>query len=151
MSASLSSDTRPPRVKKEQEKKEAPRKPVPASAPSASAAAPVRARCSQLFDHLPRQEALELRLDAAAKTLDVSSHAVHPATLQLSAYYRHGSVREDDERVVALLSACQCFIRDYHTPAKKLMALDMDKYVSCQVQYLIKGRQHCIGKVIHIN
>ncbi len=104
MSAPPTADARPPRAKKEQEKKEAPRKPAPVPVSTPSAAAPVRARCSQLFDHLPRQEALEHRQEASAKTIDVSSHSVHPATLQLSAYYRHGSVRDDDERVVALLS-----------------------------------------------
>lgn len=72
-------------------------------------------------------------------------YPIHPATVKLGVYFRRGLVREDDDRVVALISALKTIVSDYVTPPKKSLAWDLDKFLSAQVQYLIHCRQHSIG------
>lgn len=96
-----------------------------------------------LFDHLVRKEAPK------PNTLDSIGY-IHPATLKLGDYFSNGIIHEDDDRVVALICAFRDIIRDYSTPAKKSISMDLDKYISAQVQHLIHCRLHSItmGNVI---
>ena len=58
---------------------------------------------------------------------------IHPAIIKLALYYRKGIIRDDDDRVIALIVAFKSVIQDYTTPPKKTLCWDLDKYISSQV------------------
>jgi translation initiation factor eIF-2B subunit delta len=72
---------------------------------------------------------------------------IHPATLKLGALYKHGTVRDDDDRIVALIQAFINVIDDYTLPQnnKAILRDDLDKHIKAQVNYLVSCRQHCMG------
>ena len=92
-----------------------------------------------LFDHLtkrvPPQNTHSVEGDSS----------LHPATIRLGLLYRSGAVREDDDRVAALVSLFCNVIADYKTPTNNTLSRDLDKHVRTQMAHLIECRQHCMG------
>ena len=70
---------------------------------------------------------------------------MHPATIKLGLLYRAGAVREDDDRVAALLATFCNVISDYKTPTNKSLPHDLDKHIRLQMAHLVECRQHCMG------
>lgn len=93
----------------------------------------------KLFDHLPR------RSQHTSVSLIEGAESIHPATTKLGYLFRSGLIRNDDDRVVALISTFSRVIQDYSTPTGKSLNWDLDKVVKIQVQYLVDNRQHSIG------
>lgn len=96
-----------------------------------------------LFDHLPKKE--KENVNKIEMSTVVNNYTIHPATIKLGDYYRTGIIRDDDDRVIALIVTLKTIVSDYVVPPMKSMQYDLDKYISIQIQYLIKCRQHCIG------
>ena len=91
------------------------------------------------FDHLPTVKKTDF-----TKSVD-GDKVLHPSILQLGSMYRFGLIREDDDRVAALLTAFCHVIRDYKTPPNKSLSWDLDKYIRMQVQFLVDNRPLCVG------
>ena len=91
------------------------------------------------FDHLPVMKNIDF-----VSSVD-GDKSLHPSILQLGSMYRFGLIREDDDRVTALLTAFCHVIRDYKTPAQKSLSWDLDKYIRVQVQFLVDNRPLCVG------
>eukprot|EP01041_Mallomonas_annulata_P012341 gene12341-25966_t len=94
-----------------------------------------------LFDHLQRKSA-SLHTSITSIEGDTS---LHPATIKLGALYRLGFIREDDDRVCALLSTFGIIIQDYTTPPNISLNRDLDKHITHQVQHLVECRRHSMG------
>ena len=63
---------------------------------------------------------------------------IHPAIIKLALYYRRGVIKDDDDRVIAVIVAFKSVIQDYTTPPKKTLCWDLDKYISSQVSTAIE-------------
>lgn len=94
-----------------------------------------------LFDHLPKKSLLAGNIKLSIEK-DV---AIHPATTKLGCMYRTGIIRDDDDRVAALVAAFCKVIEDYTTPPNQSLNRDLDKHIKAQVQHLVDNRQHCMG------
>jgi translation initiation factor 2B subunit (eIF-2B alpha/beta/delta family) len=125
----------------------------PSKSPATHAMNRNKSSDSQGGAHAPEQYRLKLFDQLLPKKTSVAleSHLIdgdlqlHPATLKLGALYRHGTVRDDDDRIVALIQAFINIIDDYSTPSNKSLRDDLDKYIKAQVNYLVHCRQHCMG------
>ena len=91
------------------------------------------------FDHLPVTKNIDF-----VSSVD-GDKSLHPSILQLGSMYRFGLIREDDDRVTALLTAFCHVINDYKTPPNKSLSWDLDKYIRVQVQFLVDSRPLCVG------
>jgi translation initiation factor eIF-2B subunit delta len=54
-------------------------------------------------------------------------------------------VREDDDRVAALLSLYCNVVADYKTPPNELLSRHLDKHLKTQMAHLTECRLHCMG------
>jgi hypothetical protein len=95
-----------------------------------------------LFDHLVKKAPLLDPLSIEQGTPDIF---IHPAIIKLGLLFWKGVVREDDDRVGALLCAFMSVIQDYLTPSNTELRRELTKHVSYQVQYLVDARQHSVG------
>jgi len=96
------------------------------------------ARAVPLFSHLPqyeRETSLSLKLKVG-----FSSDEIHPAILRLGLQYASGSISGSNARCVAMLTALQQFIVDYHTPPSKMMRDDLLSKLKPLVRFLIDAR-----------
>lgn len=94
--------------------------------PQQAAAQPSSARLA-LFDHLPRKAA------SNASELIEGDRSLHPATLKIGLMFSRGIIREDDDRVAALLATFCTIIEEYKTPTNKSLSWDLDKHIKAQV------------------
>lgn len=81
-----------------------------------------------LFDHLPHK--------GISKNNDHISQdpLLHPMTCKLRTFYQNGVIREDDDRVVALIGAFSKIIQSYTTPPNSNLSWDLDKVIKLQVR-----------------
>ncbi|RHY03003.1 hypothetical protein DYB25_006935, partial [Aphanomyces astaci] len=70
---------------------------------------------------------------------------IHPAILSLGLKYAEGKLVGGNARCVAMLTAFQQVIKDYHTPPDKVLRRDLDKTLRPLIQFLIDCRPHSIG------
>jgi translation initiation factor eIF-2B subunit delta len=101
------------------------------------------ARAVPLFSHLPqyeRETSLSLKLKVG-----FSSDEIHPAILRLGLQYASGSISGSNARCVALLTALQQFITDYHTPPSKLMRDDLLSKLKPLVRFIIDARPQSLS------
>lgn len=103
--------------------------------------APVVAQPYQLklFDHLPQ------RNPSSTVTAIEGDPTVHSATIKLGSLFRTGLIRDDDDRVAALISTFSRVVEDYSTPPNTSLSWNLDKVIKAQVQYLVDIRQHSMG------
>ena len=92
-----------------------------------------------LFEHLPKKFPM-----ANLHSVE-GDPSLHPATIRLGLLYRSGAVREDDDRVAALLATFCNVIQDYKTPTNNTLSRDLDKHIRTQMAHLVECRQHCMG------
>ena len=71
-----------------------------------------------LFDHLPKKSPLA----ATAKLRIEKNAAIHPATVKLGCMYHDGIIRDDDDRVAALIATFCKVIEDYTTPPNQSLS-----------------------------
>mmetsp|Transcript_6920 Transcript_6920/g.7163 ORF Transcript_6920/g.7163 Transcript_6920/m.7163 type:complete len:435 (+) Transcript_6920:175-1479(+) len=95
-----------------------------------------------LFDHLQKKHASQPSNSCDSIECDKS---LHPATIKLGLLFRLGHIREDDDRVAALLAGFMVIIKDYRTPPNKSLSWDLDKHIRAQVQHLVDCRPHSMG------
>jgi translation initiation factor eIF-2B subunit delta len=70
---------------------------------------------------------------------------VNSATIKLGTLFKTGLIRDDDDRVTALIATFCRVIEDYSTPPNTSLSWNLDKVIKAQVQYLVDIRQHSIG------
>lgn len=109
--------------------------------PQAQAQAQARLK---MFDHLVRDLEPTSPFLIRDKKEEVK---VHPAIAKLKELTATGVIREDDDRVVALLEALIDVIGDYSTPPGKNLSWELDKHIKAQVQVLEGARQLSLGMV----
>lgn len=80
-----------------------------------------------LFDHLPRKISI-LNQDSIE-----GDKLLHPSTIKIGIMFRQGLIREDDDRVAALLATFCNIIDDYKTPPNTSLSRDLDKHIRNQV------------------
>jgi translation initiation factor eIF-2B subunit delta len=101
------------------------------------------ARAVPLFSHLPqyeRETSLSLKLKVG-----FSGDEIHPAILRLGLQYASGSISGSNARCVAMLTALQQFIVDYHTPPSKSMRDDLLSKLKPLVRFLIDARPQSLS------
>ena len=49
----------------------------------------------------------------------INNYIIHPATIKLGDYYRMGIIRDDDDRVIALIVTLKTVVNDYVVPPMK--------------------------------
>ncbi|ETV88860.1 hypothetical protein, variant [Aphanomyces astaci] len=94
-----------------------------------------------LFSHLPQFE----RESSLSLNVGFSKAEIHPAILSLGLKYAEGKLVGGNARCVAMLTAFQQVIKDYHTPPDKVLRRDLDKTLRPLIQFLIDCRPHSIG------
>ena len=92
-----------------------------------------------LFDHLPTQKTISNHNDIDP------DRTLHLGIVKLGEMYRTGLLREDDDRVAALVAVFCAVIQDYVTPPNKSLSWDLDKHLRQQVQHLVDCRALCAG------
>lgn len=115
---------------------------TPPMSRSNSLAEPMQKLRLAVFDHLVKKTNT---LDPLSIEQGTTGIFIHPAIIKLGLLFRKGVVREDDDRVGALLYAFVSVIEDYTTPSNTQLSRDLDKHVRNQVQYLVDARQHSVG------
>lgn len=70
---------------------------------------------------------------------------MNAATIKLGNLFKSGLIRDDDDRVAALISTFSRVIEDYSTPPNTSLSWNLDKVIKTQVQHLVDVRQHSIG------
>jgi translation initiation factor eIF-2B subunit delta len=93
----------------------------------------------KFFDHLISKSTLDESLRIEGKD------ELHPATVKLGAMFRTGVIRDDDDRVVAMLALFRYLVKDYTTPPNKTLSWDFNEYTSTQLNYLSSCRQLSLG------
>ena len=108
---------------------------------TSSAAGGLRLRLD-IFDHLDRNKPSVVSLEGNEREKNLF---IHPAAVKLGQLYRKGVVREDGDRVAALVVALRNIIKDYSTPPNMQMKRDLDKHIRNQIKYLFEARQYSMG------
>ncbi|EQC40775.1 hypothetical protein SDRG_01846 [Saprolegnia diclina VS20] len=94
-----------------------------------------------LFSHLPQYE----RESSLSLNVGFSKTEIHPAILSLGLKYAEGKIAGGNARCIAMLTAFQEVIKDYHAPPDKGLRRDLDKSLRPLIQFLIDCRPHSIG------
>ncbi|OQS02594.1 DNA polymerase delta catalytic subunit [Thraustotheca clavata] len=94
-----------------------------------------------LFSHLPQYE----RESSLSLNVGFSKTEIYPAILSLGLKYAEGKIAGGNARCIAMLTAFQQVIKDYHAPSDKSLRRDLDKTLRPLIQFLIDCRPHSIG------
>jgi hypothetical protein len=84
-----------------------------------------------LFDHLPRKAV------ASSSEAIEGDRGLHPATVKIGLMFSKGIIREDDDRVAALLATFIAIVEEYKTPTNKSLTWDLDKHIRAQVRLMM--------------
>lgn len=91
-----------------------------------------------LFDHLPR------KVVKSSNSVE-EDRILHPAVIKIGGLFSRGTIFSDDDRVTSLLAAFHCIVKDYKTPANKVLREDLDLYIRKQVQFIVDCRPLSVG------
>ncbi|KAK9814224.1 hypothetical protein WJX72_002536 [[Myrmecia] bisecta] len=94
-------------------------------------------KSTEMFAHL--QQYKRVTVESALAESEVAAK-VHPKILQLGLKYADGSVKGGNARCIAMLDAFRHLIRDYVTPAGKVLQRDLAVQLNTAIQFLVECR-----------